>query len=44
MFCDFPTGAFEFKVTSDEPVELVNVWKFTFDDTGKLTGVGSLEG
>ncbi|MGJ7535974.1 MULTISPECIES: hypothetical protein [unclassified Variovorax] len=42
MFCDFPAGAFEFIVTGDEPVELVNVWKFTFDDTGKLIGTDSL--
>lgn len=43
MFCDFPAGAFEFQVTGDEPVELVNVWKFTFDDTGKLIGTSSLD-
>lgn len=43
MFCDFPGSAFEFTVTGDGPVELVNVWKFSFDDTGKLAGVDLLK-
>jgi len=43
MFYDFPAGTFEFTVCGEEPVELVNVWKFAFDDTGKPTGTAPLE-
>jgi hypothetical protein len=35
-FCDFPDGDFEFEVSSNAPVELVSVWKFIFDEEGKL--------